>query len=168
MRFRICLWVHLFALGAVARGVTPITADEPKQRDSIATAVTIKQAKQAIDRGLDFIVKDAVKWRQEKSCSSCHHGTMTVWALAEAKSQGYAVAADTFAEMSQWTKERLKDIDKPRDSRPGWSMMNSPAVYMAVMTQAVPHQDAITADELKRIAGHLLRHQEADGSWAWS
>lgn len=24
------------------------------------------------------------------------------------------------------------------------------------------------ADELKRIAGHLVRHQETDGSWAWS
>src|SRR5262249_30234282 len=26
----------------------------------------------------------------------------------------------------------------------------------------------VSANELKQIAGHLLRHQEADGSWAWS
>src|SRR5439155_5949080 len=26
----------------------------------------------------------------------------------------------------------------------------------------------VSADELQRIAGHLVRHQEADGSWAWS
>src|SRR5439155_3261912 len=66
------------------------------------------------------------------------------------------------------SKERLKDMDKPRDTRPGWSMVNMPALYLAVMAQAVPQQEVVSADELKRIAGHLLRHQEADGSWAWS
>jgi len=93
---------------------------------------------------------------------------MTVWALSEAKSQGYVVAADTLTDMAKWTKERLRDIDKPRDTRPGWMMVNTPAIYLAMMAQAVPRQDAVSSDELKRIAGHLLRHQEADGSWAWS
>lgn len=129
---------------------------------------TPQQARKSAERGLDFVVKDAIKWRTDKTCATCHHGTMTVWALAEAKSQGYAVAAETLADMTTWTKERLKDIDKPRDTRPGWSMVNSPALNLAVMAQCVPKQDAISADELKRIAGHLLRHQEADGSWAWS
>jgi hypothetical protein len=93
---------------------------------------------------------------------------MTVWALSEAKVQGYPVVATTLADMVPWTKERLKDIDKPRDTRPGWSMVTSSAVYLATIAQAVPAQEAVTAGELKRIAGHLLRHQEADGSWAWS
>jgi hypothetical protein len=47
-------------------------------------------------------------------------------------------------------------------------MVNTPALYLAVMALSVPQQDAVSADELQRIAGHLLRHQEADGSWAWS
>src|SRR5262249_51299600 len=50
----------------------------------------------------------------------------------------------------------------------GWNMVSTPAVYLAVMALALPKQDAVSADELKRIAGHLVRHQEADGSWAWS
>src|SRR5207253_9218349 len=129
---------------------------------------TPQQARKAAERGLAFLKKDAAQWRQERKCASCHHGTMTVWALSEAKSQGYAVAPETLADVAKWTKERLKDIDKPRDTRPGWSMVNTPAVYLAVMAQAVPRQDALAADELKQIAGHLLRHQEADGSWAWS
>jgi hypothetical protein len=93
---------------------------------------------------------------------------MTVWALNEAKAQGYPVEATTLADMARWTKERLKDIDKPRDPRPGWRMVNSPAVFLATMAQAVPAQTAVTAAELRQIAGHLLRHQEVDGSWAWS
>ena len=43
---------------------------------------------------------------------------MTVWALAEAKSRGFAVKEETFADLVKWTKERLKDIDKPRDTVP--------------------------------------------------
>lgn len=94
---------------------------------------------------------------------------MTVWALSEAKSQGYDVAAGELAEAAKWTKDRLLDrIDLPRDKRPGWSMVNTPALYLAVMALSVPKQTVISPGELKRIAGHLLRHQEADGSWAWS
>jgi hypothetical protein len=70
--------------------------------------------------------------------------------------------------MTTRPKERLKDIDKLRNTRPGWSMVNSPALNLAVMAQCVPGQTALSADDLKRIAGHLLWHQEADGSWSWS
>ena len=84
------------------------------------------------------------------------------------KRQGFSVEEAALTDLAKWTKERLKDIAKPRDTRPGWNMVNSPSVYLAVMAQAVPSQSALTAAELKQIAGHLLRHQEADGSWAWS
>jgi hypothetical protein len=47
-------------------------------------------------------------------------------------------------------------------------MVSTPAIYLALMAEAVPGQDAISADDLRRIAGHLARHQETDGSWAWS
>jgi hypothetical protein len=124
-------------------------------------------ARKAIDRGLAFLEADAATWRTEHSCATCHHGTMTVWALSEAKGQGYAVV-ETLSDVTKWTRERLTSIDKPRDTRPGWNMVNTPAVYLALMAQAVPAQDAVGRDDLKRIAGHLLRHQEANGSWAWS
>jgi hypothetical protein len=93
---------------------------------------------------------------------------MTVWALVEAKSRGYKITVENLADTAKWTKERLDRIDLPRDKRPGWSMVNTPALYLSVMALAVSGQDAVSADELKRIAGHLVRHQEADGSWTWS
>jgi len=126
---------------------------------------TVEQTRQAVERAIDFIQKDAAKWRADKKCASCHHGTMTVWALSEAKAGGYPVKAETLGDMTAWTKERIKDIDKPRDTRPGFSMVNTPALYLAVMAQAVPEQTSISADELKQIAGHLVQHQEVDGSW---
>ena len=154
-RFGSAMTVLLLLVAGVipANGGTPTTPD---------------QARKAIEQGLEFLVTDAKEWREERKCATCHHGTMTVWALSEAKSQGYAVAGETLSDVTKWTKERLENIDKPRDKRPGWNMVNTPAVYLSLMAQAVPAQSAITPAELERIAGHLVRHQEGDGSWAWS
>jgi squalene-hopene/tetraprenyl-beta-curcumene cyclase len=150
MTFRLASCVALMLLSRIA------VADEP-------TA-----AREAIDRGLAFVEQDAVKWRKERTCATCHHGAMTVWAMSEAKRQGIDVKPETFADVVAWTKERLKDIDKPRDTRLGWSMVNSPALNLAAMAEAIPQQDALSAEELRKIAGHLVRHQEAEGQWAWS
>jgi len=37
-----------------------------------------------------------------------------------------------------------------------------------MMATCVPEQEALPDKELQRIAGHLLRHQETDGSWSWA
>ena len=152
----------LAVLCILAAGLRPSNADAPKE----ATAPPVRKA---VERGLAFLQADAAKWRKEHQCSTCHHGAMTVWALAEAKGQGYDVPADGLADAAKWTRDRLLErIDLPRDERPGWRMVNTPALYLSLMALNVPKQDAVSADDLKRIAGHLLRHQEADGSWAWS
>src|SRR5438128_8282801 len=70
--------------------------------------------------------------------------------------------------MAAGTGERLVDLNKPRDTRPGWSMVSTPALNLAMMATCIPGQDAISAKDLRRIAGHLVRHQEADGSWSWA
>jgi len=123
----------------------------------------------AVERALTFLEKDAKEWRKERSCATCHHGTMTVWAMSEAKAQGFAVSEPSLKEFTAWTKDaRLKDLDKPRDPRPGFKMIHTNALYLAVMAQNLPRQDAISPEDLKQITGHLLRHQEDVGSWAWS
>jgi hypothetical protein len=163
---RICLAMAVGCLLAV--GASPAHAGGSDGRIINENASTPEQAQNTIDRGLAFLTADAAKWREERTCATCHHGTMTTWVLSEAKSQGYAVADETLRDVTKWTKERIANIDQPRDARPGWSMVNTPAVYLALMAQAVPTQEAVSPDELRRIAGHLLRHQEEDGAWAWS
>jgi hypothetical protein len=90
-------------------------ADENGRNEAAST----REARQSIERGLAFLEKDAVAWRKEHQCATCHHGTMTVWALGEAKSRGYAVDAETLADMTEWTKERMQGLEKPRDTRRG-------------------------------------------------
>jgi hypothetical protein len=168
MQTRLRVLPALAVLPILAAGAGSAHADDPGKTVAAAAFVPPEEARKAIDRGLAFLITDAEKWRTEQRCATCHHGTMTVWALSEAKSQGHASAARTLDAVTAWTRERLANIDKPRDPRPGWNMVSTPAVYLAVMAQAVPAQQAVSPGDLQRIAGHLLRHQEADGSWAWS
>jgi hypothetical protein len=163
MRFHFRICVGLSALCVLAVDVGRVRSEPPK------AAASLQQGSKAAERGLEFLQKDAAKWRKEHECSTCHHGTMTVWALSEAKSQGYDVATESLTDTVKWTKDRLLErINLPRDTRPGWSMVSTPALYLSLMALSVSKQDAVSADERKRIARHLLRHQEADGSWAWS
>jgi hypothetical protein len=143
---------------SLVASASAVRADPPK----------VDPGRKAVDRGLDFLRKDAAKWKEERTCSTCHHGVMTVWALAEAKARGYDVPAAELADAAKWTTDRLDKIDQPRDTRPGYSMVSTPALYLAAMAAALPKQEAISAADLKRIAGHLRRHQESDGSWSWA
>jgi hypothetical protein len=119
---------------------------------------TLQQGREAIRRGLTFMVEDALKWKKERSCATCHHGTMTVWVLSEAKSQGYNVDAQALADMIQWTKDRFG----PRPSGPSGPVASVPLIYLGMMSQNLP---VLSRDEMNRIALHLAARQADDGAW---
>jgi hypothetical protein len=126
-------------------------------------AKTTKSRDESIAAALAFLQGDAAKWREERGCATCHHGTMTVWALGEAKAQGYAVSGEALSDITQWTKNQfMPRFVLARDPRPGWSLVGVPAMYLGVMSQTLP---VLSRDEIHQIAGHLARHQEEDGTW---
>src|SRR5262245_49024262 len=98
MQFRSSICAALAAFLTLTAGLRPAHADDARKPLPAETAVTPQQGRRAVERGLDFLQQDAVKWRKERECATCHHGTMTVWALCEAKSQGYEVAEETLKE----------------------------------------------------------------------
>jgi hypothetical protein len=155
--------VHLgtilaIALSGLLAGLGPGLADDAKGSPSAG------DAGKAIAKGLGFLQKDAVEWKATKKCANCHHGTMTLWAFTEAKRQGYPVDATFVADTAEWIRERLVGIDKPRDPRPGWNMVNTVALYLAVMSQNQPGVETLSGEDLKQIAGHIGRHVEDDGA----
>lgn len=122
-----------------------------------------QQARGAIDRALGFLDKDTVKWRTERGCATCHHGTMTVWALSEAKQQGFPVNAESLATFTEWTKGRMVPrLIPPRDPRPGWSLVSQPGIYLGIMSHNL---SILSREEVGQLALHLARHQEADGAY---
>ncbi len=146
-------WLVLNLPGPSAWGDEPVNQSEGESAP----------AWKAIDRGLAFLKRDTVKWREVRGCATCHHGTMTVWALSEAKNQGHVVDAEFLADTVAWTKERfVPRINKPRDPRPGWNLVSVPAIYLGVMSQNLP---ILSRDEINQVASHLASHQEEDGAW---
>src|SRR6185295_12784737 len=73
--------------------------------DAAATAAPPSDARAAIDRGLAFLVKDAQAWRDEHHCVSCHHASLVVMALREAKDHGHSIDEPMFAELTKWVAE---------------------------------------------------------------
>ena len=140
-------------------GMELVRADEPAANKSVAN----RTPNQVVEKALTFLVEDTMKWHKDRGCATCHHGTLTVWALSEAKSQGYAVPAETLADTIMWTKEQfVPRFKKPRDPRPGWNLVSIPAIYLGMMSQNLP---ILSRDELNQVAMHLARHQEDDGTW---
>src|SRR4051794_21620083 len=116
MRVSFSISVGLVSLLALAT-VAPAARSADSRKEAPPPTATPQQGRKAVEKGLDFIQKDAVKWRTERKCSTCHHGTMTLWVLNEAKSQGYPVAAEVLADTAKWAREKLDRIDLPRDTR---------------------------------------------------
>jgi hypothetical protein len=155
MHSRVFHCVVIAVICGLAIVVRPARCDDVKIKAHNEAGPILEQARKTIERGLTFIEKDAAKWRKERGCATCHHGTMTVWALGEAKSQGYVVGAETLANAVQWTKDQfVPRLDQSRDTRPGWSMGNTPGLYLGVMTQDLP---ILSRTELTRLADYLER-----------
>src|SRR5262249_57461835 len=123
MSFRVLRRAAMAAFGLLV-GVGPAYAapEKPSPKETPPPP----SAKKAVERALTFIEKDAAKWRADRQCATCHHGTMTVWALSEAKAQDYPVTAQTLANMTKWTRQRLKDIDHPPHPPPPFHIVNTP------------------------------------------
>jgi hypothetical protein len=62
-------------------------------------------ANATIQRGLGFLVKDALAWKAEHNCVSCHHGALVIWSMHEAKQRGHTVDEPVLTELTTWVAE---------------------------------------------------------------
>src|SRR5262249_38308981 len=83
MHHRLIARLALALLCVLAVGLRPARPDEPKGKPSPETVVSPQEVRKAAERGLAFLQQDAAKWRKERQCATCHHGTLTVLALSE-------------------------------------------------------------------------------------
>ena len=131
-----------------------------------AAARRLPDVDASIDRGLAFLAADALKWKAEHSCVSCHHAALVAWSMREAKLQGYAVDEPVLAEMSTWVAESgdgrtgvPRPVAAPR-------ALNSKAVWFALALGADPRPDAATGKGLSALLKTVMSDQTDEGSWA--
>lgn len=121
-----------------------------------------------IDRGLDFLVKDALAWKEKHNCHSCHHAALVVWSMREAKLRGHAVNEPVLADLTKWLAE--SGSGKTGVPRPEGlpKALNVKAVLYSLALAADPKPDEQARKGLKLLWGTVKEDQTENGSWsAW-
>jgi hypothetical protein len=135
-----------------------VSAQELRPKPSSVTA--------AIDRGLGFLVKDALAWKNKYNCASCHHASLVVWAMREAKQRGQAVNEPVLAVLTKWVAESgdgKTGVPRP----PGVPRaLNPKAVWFALALGADRKPDPVARQGLKRLLQTVESDQTNNGSWA--
>jgi hypothetical protein len=121
-----------------------------------------------IDRGLAFLTRDALAWKNEHHCVSCHHAALVIWSMREARQRGHAVDEPVLAEQTKWVAESgdgkfglARPASAPRAASPK-------AVWFALALGADARPDAISQAGMKRLLKTVKSEQTENGSWsAW-
>jgi hypothetical protein len=150
MRFMLAFILFSVPLTALAQESTTNTAGVEK----------------TIRRGLDFLAKDALAWKAEHNCVSCHHAALVAWSMREAKLRGHVVDEPVLAEMTKWVAEAGEGktgIPRPANIPKAF---NAKAVWFALALNADPKPDAVVQTGLKKMWGTVKDDQTDNGSWA--
>ena len=121
--------------------------------------------KEAIGRGTAFLAKDALQWKKDHSCVSCHHAALVGWALRDAKLKGHAVDESVLAEMTKWVAESgngKTGVPRPEGIP---KALNMKAVLFALALEADPLPDETSQNGLKLLLQTVKEDQNEDGVW---
>jgi hypothetical protein len=139
----------------------------------VATVASAQEAPPAsrdvqatIKQGLQFLVKDALAWKEQHNCASCHHAALVIWAMHEAKQCGHVVDEPVLADLTKWVAsagEGRTSLPRP----PGIpKALNVKPVWFALGLGAVPQRDAATQQGLELLLKTVVSDQTDNGSWA--
>jgi squalene-hopene/tetraprenyl-beta-curcumene cyclase len=120
-----------------------------------------------INRGLTFLAKDNLAWKQKRQCAECHHAPFTIWALNEGKRHGYAVDEKALADLTSWVVSRdhlARLVAKPPKQEQ--IDLNEAPLLLALGVEAGDAK-AVQAG-LKTMLTSVLGDQDKDGSWKLS
>jgi hypothetical protein len=120
----------------------------------------------AVDRGLGFLVKDALAWKKEHKCASCHHASLVICAMSEAKQFGHTVNEPVLAELTKWVAKSgdgkfglARPASAPQAASPK-------AIYFALALGVDPKPDAASQQGLKLLLKTVESEQTESGSWS--
>lgn len=133
-------------------------ADGPPAPSSVVNAT--------IDRGLAFLVKDALAWKKEHNCVSCHHAGLVIWSMWEAKQQGHTIDEQVLTELTKWVAESgdgKTSLPRPANIP---KALNEKAVSFALALGANPAPDSVSRDSMKLLLTTMKSDQLENGSWA--
>jgi hypothetical protein len=132
-----------------------------------AAADPTPTVKETINRGLSFLAKDNLAWKEKRQCAECHHAPFTIWALNEGKRRGYTVDEKALADLTSWvlTKDHLDKLVAKPPKREQVELNEAPLLLALALDAA----DAKAKQGgLRKLLGSVLADQDKDGSWKLS
>jgi hypothetical protein len=130
----------------------------------------LKQAEvdATIDRGLSFLVKDALAWKAQHNCASCHHASLVICSMREAKLFGRAVDEPLLAELTKWVADSGEGKFGAERPASAPKAASPKAMYFALALGTDPKPDEAAQEGLKRLLKTVEAEQTENGSWsAW-
>ena len=133
----------------------------------LAAADPTPDVKETISRGLTFLAKDNLAWKEKRQCAECHHAPFTIWALSEGKKRGHAVDEKALAQLTSWvlTNDHLAKLVAKPPKREQVELNEAP-LMLALGVEAWDAKG--TQDGLKKLLTSVLADQDKDGSWKLS
>jgi len=127
-----------------------------------------KEIDVTIERGLDFLARDAVAWKEEHHCASCHHASLVIYSMREARKLGRTVDEPVLTELTSWLARSGNGkftMTRP-DSAP--HAASPKAIYFALALATDPKPDISTLEGLRLLVATVEDEQLENGSWsAW-
>lgn len=154
----------LLAFGLVALSDVSVACGRASQRQDI---------KPAIHRGLAFLVKDALAWKSQHHCVSCHHAGLVIWSMREAERSGHVVDGAVLTELTKWVAESGDGKTGVKRPAAAPKALNAKAIHFALAlgAESAPDtisQDAVSQKGLKLLLKTVEGDQTENGSWvAW-
>jgi Squalene-hopene cyclase C-terminal domain/Prenyltransferase and squalene oxidase repeat len=160
----------IFLLTITLSVAAPTRAQAPA---AIPTA-TAEQIHKTVDRAIGYLQTESASWLKTRKCAACHHVPMPLWALGEAKRQGFTIDEKYLAET---TESLLGGKDKllaskifpnpadPPDPRPQGRGLNMGLPFLAVAAAALPALKEGQKQSLGLIGEEIVKKQQPDGSW---
>lgn len=116
----------------------------------------------AIERGLAIVQKAAKNYPAHRQCFSCHHQTLPLLAMAEAREAGFKIDEEAFEATKQHTLKSFSSrLEKLRAARGIGGRANTVSYGLWALDVAGHQPDDTTA----AMVDFLLKNQNEDGRW---
>lgn len=137
-----------------------------------AAAAEPVEVRAAVEKALASMTGDALDWKSERKCSSCHQVPMCLWTANEAKKRGYTVDDKAVAELMAWVLDpadpgKIYPAQPPKEPpKPEEITVNQSPLMLSFAIAEGSLQDEATRAGYRKMLKTVVEQQRPNGSWA--